>query len=398
MDYIHFCKSYFASTHLPMLLWEKDKVIFQIGLEESFMPASILRQTKEKAEVFPQILTMNSGYYGILQLSTDSEIYLLIGPAFSNALTEDILLEYLRENTIPRTQKELLREQLSVLPSYTYYRFTSTVAFLEFILSGKTMELTSDFHLTDENYKEEIASTQTEQAFASREQQVTHGTYQFEMQILNLVKEGNVSQLEQILLESATNRVLHEGTVGNTPLRQAKNIFLSHVSMIGKMAAIPGGLDIEQTYQLIDAYSQECEQMTNANDVTNLQFNMLLDFSNRVAQSKMPEGISQEAFACIQYINSHLNEPISLDDVARHIHRSVAYTAKHFKENLGFNLGEYITHARIQEAKSLLRYTDKSLSEISSYLCFSSQSYFQNVFKKITRMTPHAYRKNSHES
>lgn len=397
MDYIHFCKSYFASTHLPMLLLEGGNLIFQIGLDEAFMPISVFRHTKEKTDSFPQIITMNSGYYGILELNSEMEIYLLIGPAFSNSLTEEILLEYLRENTIPRAQKEILREQLSVLPSYTYYRFTSTVAFLELVLNGKKMDLVSDFHLTDENYKEEIASMQTQQAFASREQQVTHGTYQFEMQILNFVKTGNPTHLERLLLETATNSVINEGAVASTPLRQAKNIFLSHVSMIGKMAAIPGGLDIEQTYQLIDAYSQECEQMTNTNDVTNLQFNMLLDFANRVAQSKMPEGISQEAFACIQYINSHLNEPISIEDVARHIHRSVAYTAKHFKENLEFNLGEYITHARIQEAKSLLRYTDKTLSEISSYLCFSSQSYFQNVFKKITGMTPNEYRKNSHE-
>jgi AraC-like DNA-binding protein len=163
------------------------------------------------------------------------------------------------------------------------------------------------------------------------------------------------------------------------------------------MAAIPGGLDIEQTYQLIDAYSQECEQMTNASDVTNLQFNMLLDFANRVSQSKMPDGISSESYTCIQYINSHLNEPINIDDIAKHIHRSRSYTMKHFNENLGFNLGEYISHARIQEAKSLLRYTDKSLSEISNYLCYSSQSYFQNVFKKLTGQTPAEYRKNSHE-
>ena len=56
-------------------------------------------------------------------------------------------------------------------------------------------------------------------------------------------------------------------------------------------------------------------------------------------------------------------------------------------------IGAYITHCRLREAKALLRYTDKSLGEISSYLCFSSQSHFQNVFKKHIGRTPLEYRK-----
>ena len=397
MDYIHFCKSYFASTHLPILLFENDRLLFQIGLDDDYLPLSVFRQAMEKRDSMPQIITLNSGYYGIIEISSGSKLYLMLGPAFSNPLSEEVLLEYSKENSIPRTKKKALKERLSILPSYTYYRFTSTIGFLEYVLNGRTLELATDFHLADENYKDGIASAQAEQAYESRDEQLIHGTYRFEQQILNLVKEGNPIALEKLLLESATSGIFNEGAVANTPLRQAKNIFLSLVSIIGKMAAIPGGLDIEQTYQLIDAYSQECEQMTNASDVTNLQFNMLLDFANRVSQSKMPDGISSESYTCIQYINSHLNEPINIDDIAKHIHRSRSYTMKHFNENLGFNLGEYISHARIQEAKSLLRYTDKSLSEISNYLCYSSQSYFQNVFKKLTGQTPAEYRKNSHE-
>jgi AraC-like DNA-binding protein len=47
---------------------------------------------------------------------------------------------------------------------------------------------------------------------------------------------------------------------------------------------------------------------------------------------------------------------------------------------------------KLEEAKSLLKFTDKSISEISEYLCFSTQSYFQNVFKKKYGMTPKKYR------
>ena len=46
----------------------------------------------------------------------------------------------------------------------------------------------------------------------------------------------------------------------------------------------------------------------------------------------------------------------------------------------------------MEEAKRLLRYTDKSLSAISSYLGFSSQSHFTRAFKKFAGITPGEYR------
>lgn len=75
--------------------------------------------------------------------------------------------------------------------------------------------------------------------------------------------------------------------------------------------------------------------------------------------------------------------------------RMVKYTYlfKKFQQELGMSIGAYITQCRLREAKSLLRYTDKSLGEISSYLCFSSQSHFQNVFKKHFGVTPKEYRR-----
>ncbi|MEA1224948.1 AraC family transcriptional regulator, partial [Staphylococcus aureus] len=45
-------------------------------------------------------------------------------------------------------------------------------------------------------------------------------------------------------------------------------------------------------------------------------------------------------------------------------------------------------------AKFLLVYTNQSISEISEYLIFNSQSYFTSVFKKETGKTPFEYRKS----
>ncbi|WP_331491052.1 helix-turn-helix domain-containing protein [Schaedlerella arabinosiphila] len=57
-------------------------------------------------------------------------------------------------------------------------------------------------------------------------------------------------------------------------------------------------------------------------------------------------------------------------------------------------MSDFIMRRKLEEGKSLLAYSEKSISEISEYLCFSSQSYFQNVFKKKYHMTPYEYRKS----
>lgn len=63
-----------------------------------------------------------------------------------------------------------------------------------------------------------------------------------------------------------------------------------------------------------------------------------------------------------------------------------------FKECTGMTVGAYATGLKVKEAKRLLRATDKPLSESAQYLGFSSQSYFQNVFKRGTGVTPGEYR------
>lgn len=53
----------------------------------------------------------------------------------------------------------------------------------------------------------------------------------------------------------------------------------------------------------------------------------------------------------------------------------------------------YVTKCKLEEACDLLVYGQRSLAEISAYLGYSSQSYFQNVFKKQHGVTPVQYRK-----
>lgn len=68
------------------------------------------------------------------------------------------------------------------------------------------------------------------------------------------------------------------------------------------------------------------------------------------------------------------------------------YLCKRFVEETGLTINQYVTQVKMEEARRLMDITQKSIAEIAEYLGYSSQSYFQRVFKKTTQMTPGEYR------
>lgn len=145
-------------------------------------------------------------------------------------------------------------------------------------------------------------------------------------------------------------------------------------------------MDIEEAYRLTDTYIQECERCQSVESVKTLQYNLLIDFTERVGEAKMPSGITDDVYEAIQFIKLHTNAPIGVNDVVNSVCVSKNWLNKKFQEQMNTTIGKYITFCKIEESKSLLAHSDKTLSEISNYFYFSSQSYFQNLFKKQYRI------------
>ncbi len=95
-----------------------------------------------------------------------------------------------------------------------------------------------------------------------------------------------------------------------------------------------------------------------------------------------------------EYINKHYSdETISRDEVARQIGLNPPYFGVLFKNETNFSFTNYILRMRIEKSKSLLTATRKTIAEIAYEVGFSSQSYFDYCFKKLTNISPVKYRK-----
>ena len=240
-----------------------------------------------------------------------------------------------------------------------------------------------------------LAKSHAETSLSSKENEQIHGTYQFENLMLSYIRDGEVQKLRTLLESVAEQGEMPQGKLASDPLRQAKNLLIGFVAIVGKVAGIGGGMDVEDAYQLIDLYTQECEKAQSVEDVYLLQYNMVLDFTEKVAQAKLPVGLSKEIFAAIQFNQNHTNTQIGIDDVSEAVGKSRSALTRQFKAETGKTVTEFITESKLRDAKRLLRYSDMTLSEIASYLSFSSQAYFQTVFKARTGLTPMEYRKKN---
>ncbi len=98
----------------------------------------------------------------------------------------------------------------------------------------------------------------------------------------------------------------------------------------------------------------------------------------------------------IAFIDEHYSdESISLDRVARTVNVSPNYFSAVFSQEVGQTFIEYLTGKRIDEAKCILRKTNKRSSEIAVAVGYKDPHYFSFVFKKVTGYTPNEYRKGN---
>ena len=97
-------------------------------------------------------------------------------------------------------------------------------------------------------------------------------------------------------------------------------------------------------------------------------------------------------------INSYSLDPtktVNLECVAKELHLGKKQTSRIIYKYFGKPLSELVLERKLALASTLLRSSDKSMSEIAKETNFHSDNYFFLSFKKVYGITPLAYRKKN---
>ncbi len=92
------------------------------------------------------------------------------------------------------------------------------------------------------------------------------------------------------------------------------------------------------------------------------------------------------------FVAQQLGGKPTIADAARHVYLSESRLSHILRQELGYSFTEYVNLLRINHSKTLLLESRLSIAGVAKTIGFEDQGYFARVFKKITGVTPSAYR------
>ena len=96
----------------------------------------------------------------------------------------------------------------------------------------------------------------------------------------------------------------------------------------------------------------------------------------------------------IQYIHANYKQQLKLEAVASHVHLTPAYFCMKFHQETGKTFVEYLTELRLEQAKTMLRYSNKRIHEIAVEVGFADSRHFSRTFRRYCGLRPTEYREN----
>jgi YesN/AraC family two-component response regulator len=223
--------------------------------------------------------------------------------------------------------------------------------------------------------------------FLKREYTIKHLPYEREIEFYQSVQSGNLKRVKSLIVPLAGDGF---GLLSKDPIRNLKYHLIISIAMITRFC-IDGGMEKETAYDISDIFVNQADLCNTETEIKELHLKMIVYFTKKMKQMKQTHLYSKPVIMSLDYVYDHLQEKISLTDIASYLSLTPQYFSALFRRETGITLSKYILQKRIEAAQNMLKYSKYTASEISNYLCFSSQSHFVHCFHKYVGMTPKAY-------
>jgi AraC-like DNA-binding protein len=201
-----------------------------------------------------------------------------------------------------------------------------------------------------------------------------------------------------------------EDTGQGIPLAQQQHIFRAFVTAERPRRAPEGmGLGLRITHELVKLHDGVITFTSLPGAGTTFHVYLPLPESETRAEARfetpsatlpserdLPSHVTDLTRQTVTYLREHYaDDMLSRSQIASRVWSSESYLTRVFRRDLGIGPWEYLTRFRIEQAKSLLRMTSLTVTEIANRIGYNDSAYFSRVFRQETGRSPVSFRRVS---
>lgn len=166
---------------------------------------------------------------------------------------------------------------------------------------------------------------------------------------------------------------------------------LIHQLQFDQIGIIPAS----ETAQILENYKPlsdmfERKKMDDIPTISAMIYSLIMDVADKTQRSQCPEKLA----ICMNYIQKHIAEPLSLESLAEILNCSKTTLKDLFAKYLQTSPGRYICDTRLNYAKTLLAKHDLSIKDIAFMCGYENPLYFSNAFKHKFGESPRRFRQS----
>lgn len=210
--------------------------------------------------------------------------------------------------------------------------------------------------------------------------------------LMDKIRQGKYDEIH-------TNRFakinVNLGLMAATTLVQYSYLIVSAIALFSR-TAIDSGVSPDDAFDLSDALLfsvSYCKNMEELYEIYQLSAVMFA----KLVHSQKEHKLSYQVERILNYISCNIYKKITLEEISEYIGLSQNYTCSLFSNETGLSIHNYIQREKISISCNLLKFSDRSISDISSYMGFQTQSNFSEIFRKWMNMSPSEFRKKNYK-
>lgn len=229
--------------------------------------------------------------------------------------------------------------------------------------------------------------------FEKSEHDFSRLSVEYENAAIRRVREGNIQEHSFLDYEDFKDKM---GASASTPKKTYEYNTVAAITLFCR-AAIEGGAKPDDAYDLGEVLMQQLEKtktVLEIQEIFQLAENMFAQMVHSARATNRPYQIEK----CRNYIGENIFHKVTVAEVAEHVNLHPNYLSRLFLEYEGVNLKDFIQREKVNAACHMLRFSNKTVSEIALNFGYKSQSKFTEIFRKWQSMTPTEYRNLNHHA